>query len=352
MLPALFPLGFSAGGGEAGVPSPEAIDVNLGVPARFQYNLTVQRQLTANTALSLGYVGSNSYHLTRRSNLNTRIPQFLPDGDLQYPVRGGNLINPDVGRGRYVHADATSTYHSVQAELIQRLTSGLRYKVSFTYAKNIDTATVNGGAQARGDVGPTMHPYDLRRDRGLSSFDVRRNLAANFTYDLPWQNATSTAVRWIGGWQLGGILTLNDGMPFSVLAGPNQSRDRARNVVDRPNLRAGASKNPILGGADQYFDPNAFELQPLGRYGNLGRNTLIAPGIATVDFTLVKVIPLSERMNLDFRAEFFNLFNRANLAVPTFEVFENDGRVRGSAGRIIETTSSSRQIQFGLKLQF
>ena len=345
-----FPVGFSTGTTRRPIPGVDAIDVNLDVPTRLQYNLSVQRQLTSNTAFTLGYVGSNAYHLTRRRPLNTRRPQFLPDGDLFYP--GGALINPEIGRSLYISSDATSTYHSVQAEVVQRFTRGLRYKVSFTYAKYIDSASIMGESQRTGDNGSTMHPYNLGRDRGLSSFDVRRNLVANFTYDFPWQNATAAAVRWIGGWQVGGIVTLSDGMPFTAYTGFNQSRDRARTTVDRPNLRPGASKNPVRGGPDRYFDPGAFELQPAGRYGNLGRNTLIAPSLATFDFTLVKVIPVSERVKMDFRAEFFNLFNRANFGLPRATIFSSSGEINGAAGRISATVTASRQIQLGLKLLF
>lgn len=345
-----FPLGLSTGTVRRPIPGVDAIDENFDVPTRLQYNLSVQRQLMSNMAVSLGYVGSNAYHLTRRRALNTTRPQFLPDGDVFFP--GGALINPQIGRSLYVSSDATSNYHSFQAEVLQRLTRGLRYKVSFTYAKYIDSASIMGGAQRTGDNGSTMHPYDLGRDRGLSSFDVRRNLVANFTYDLPWQNATAAVARWIGGWQVGGIVTLSDGMPFSAVTGFNRSRDRARTVVDRPNLRPGASKNPVLGGPDRYFDPSGFELQPVGGYGNVGRNTLIAPGLATFDFTLVKVVPVSERVKVDFRGEFFNLFNRANFGLPRHTIFTSSGEINRAAGRISDTVTFSRQIQFGLKVLF
>ena len=345
-----FPFGYQTGSVGRPQPGVDAIDTNFNVPTRLQYNLSIQRQITGSTAFTLGYVGSNAYHLTRRRALNTRRAQFLPDGDVFYP--SGALINPDIERSLYISSDATSSYNSLQAEVVQRLTRGLRYKASFTYAKYIDSASHMGSSLREGDNGSTMNPYDLGRDRGLSSFDVRRNLVVNFTYDLPWQNATSALARWIGGWQVGSIMTLSDGVPFSAYTGFNRSRDRARTNVDRPNLRPGASKNPVLGGPDRYFDPGAFEIQPVGRYGNVGRNTMITPGLAVVDFTLVKVIPINERMNLDFRTEFFNSFNRANFGLPRQTIFNSDGTVNGAAGRITTTVTASRQVQFGLKLVF
>jgi hypothetical protein len=108
----------------------------------------------------------------------------------------------------------------------------------------------------------------------------------------------------------------------------------------------------VLGGPDRYFDPSAFELAPAGFYGNAGRNTLRGPGFANVDLGVVKVIPVTERVKVDFRGEFFNLFNRANFGLPEGNIFSTNGTVRGAAGRIRDTTTTSRQVQFGLKVLF
>ncbi len=119
-----------------------------------------------------------------------------------------------------------------------------------------------------------------------------------------------------------------------------------------PNLRTGANNNPILGGPDRYFDPQVFELPPAGFYGNLGRNTTIGPGLVNLDFALAKNFPLHEEARLQFRVETFNLFNRANFAIPQRRVLTATGATIGNAGRITSTTTSSRQIQFALKLTF
>ena len=177
-------------------------------------------------------------------------------------------------------------------------------------------------------------------------------MAANLTYDLPWQNSTRAALKWIGGWQVSGIVSLSDGLPFTALTGFNRSGSRTAITSDRPNLLPGNSKNPVLGGPNKYFDPAVFALPPAGFYGNLGRNTLITPGFATLDATLTKVFPVSEQVKLDFRAEFFNFLNRANFGLPSNQIFNSSGAILGNAGRIATTVSTSRQIQFGLKLLF
>ena len=191
----------------------------------------------------------------------------------------------------------------------------------------------------------------------------------NFTYDVPWRNPSGLSGKLLGGWQLGGIVTVQSGVSFTAATGFNRSRDLNRNAPDRPNLKPGASNNPTsgstagcpgiapapLGGPDRYLDPCVFELPPAGFYGNLGRNTLIGPGLASVDFTLTKVTSVTERLKADFRAEFFNLLNRANFDQPVRGgalIFAANGQTLGSAGRIRATVTTSRQIQFGLKLLF
>lgn len=345
-----FPLGFSGGAGRAGVPVAEVVDSALGIPMLWQWNLNIQRQITSNTVFTIAYVGSQGYHLTRRSDLNTTMPQILP-GNLRFYPATAPRINPLLGASTVVTADATSVYHGLDVQMMQRLTRGLRYKVSFTYSKNIDTASGDTGGIALGYTNLTMQADNLARDRGLSGFDTRRNLVSNLTYDLPWQNSTRAMARWVGGWQVSGIVTLTDGMPFTALTGFNQSRDKASFVSDRPDLVPGRS-NPVSGGPDRYFDPTAFALQTPGFYGNAGRNTMIAPGLANLDLTVAKIIPVRENLKVDFRAEFFNVLNRANFGLPSNTIFNSNGAIQGNAGRISSTVTTSRQIQFGLKLLF
>ncbi len=163
----------------------------------------------------------------------------------------------------------------------------------------------------------------------------------------------------LNNWQTAGILTLSSGYPFSV----NVSFDIANNRVregDRPDLVPGASNNPVLGGPDRYFDVSSFTLQPKGYLGTLGRNTLIGPGFATLDVTAGRTVHLSEQHNLQFRLEVFNLLNRANFSHPQNRgagggviVFNDiNGVPVGNAATIFSTTSSSRQLQLGMRWSF
>ena len=363
-----FPLGFSGSAGSAGVASPNGIDVHADAGTEFIYNLGIEREITTNTLFKIGYVGSHGYHLTGQSDLNTLAPQILPGGVYFYPA-GAPRKNPLLGSSRIKMSDAGSSYNSVQMDLIQRFSHGLRYKLSYTFAKTIDNASSDSGPDALNSAGASQNPVDLRPERGLSAFDIRHSFAANFTYDLPGQNLRGATGRLAGGWQVGSIITASSGFPVDILTGFNRSRDgNTAGTSDRPNLAPGASNSPVQGaiGAcstnipagqklqtpDHWFDPCAFALPPAGFYGNLGRNTLIGPGFFTVDFTLVKTMTVTERLKMDFRAEFFNILNRANFGLPNQNIFQTSGDYVGSAGRVSTTTSSSRQIQFGLKLLF
>jgi hypothetical protein len=156
-----------------------------------------------------------------------------------------------------------------------------------------------------------------------------------------------------GGWTLGGIGTFQSGFPFTPQLGFNPSNDGdTRNPV-RPSWNPAFQGPVILGGPNQYFNPAAFAVPPNGTYGNVGRDTLIGPGSSTVDFSVLKNTAVTERVKLQFRAEFFNLLNRANFSTPNTVVFSSaNSGPSPTAGVITATSSTSRQIQFGLKLLF
>jgi hypothetical protein len=181
---------------------------------------------------------------------------------------------------------------------------------------------------------------------------VRHSATINGSYELPGPAQESVAGKVLGGWRVAGIVTLSSGFPFSVLNGFDRDQDR-NNLTSRPNLKAGASNNPVLGGVDRYFDPTAFELQPAGFYGNLGRNTVIGPGYASVDLALSKNIALGGTANLEVKLEAFNVLNRANFGLPQSTVFRTaNGVPAGDAGRITSVSGTARQGQVGVRLSF
>ncbi len=155
----------------------------------------------------------------------------------------------------------------------------------------------------------------------------------------------------LGGWQLNAIVTLLSGFPFTPLIGANRSGDGDTRDPDRPSLNPAFTGPVILGKQSEWFNPQAFILPAAGTWGNLGRGVYSGPGLAEVDFSVFKNIPITERVNLQFRSEFFNLLNHVNLGAPNATVFSGTA-YSPTAGQITTLATTPRQIQFGLKLIF
>lgn len=348
-FPNPYPLLISGGATDVQLtPSPSGVSA---VPSTLQYSLTVQRQLSSKIVFSLGYVGSQGRHMFTRGQENIVLPTILPDGRKFFPA-GGTRIRTDIGNTRYVRTQANSSYNGLMATLQQRLSRGLQFQLSYTYSKALDVNPVPNTSQL-------MDSQNWRLDYGPSDYNTGHNIASNFSWDLPFgTKLTGAAARLAGGWQLQGVVRFSSSSPLSITdSAKNWSRNGSTgsSILERPDLVAGKNNNPILGSPDQWFDPSVFQVQQSGFYGNLGRNTLSGPNLTTVDFSLIKNLRLPlfpERMGLQFRAEFFNIINRANFAAPITDIFDTSGKVVGNAGVITATTTSPREIQFGLKLSW
>ena len=333
----------------------ELIQYNLNSSYEMKYNLTVQRQLAGDLTVVVGYLAGRGIHLWRTADVNAAPPTIVDGRPFVAPNTPRLNRNTGVGTTRY--SDAQSFYNGLQVEVRKRFSQSFQFQSSYTWSKNVDDSTT-GVALTDFNEGATPQPYNPKADRGLSSLHLGQNFVLNGVYLFPAPGIPGLANHLLGGWQLSGIFSASTGTPFTVYMAGRNAPDLSRNAErQHPDLIAGRSfKDMIRGGPDQYFDPTAFALPPPGFYGNAGRNILIGPGFANVDFSLMKTTPLgiSEGSRLEFRAEFFNLLNRANFAVPSFtQVFNSASRgpVAG-AGRITRTVSSSRQLQFGLRLVY
>ncbi|MBI4457109.1 MAG: TonB-dependent receptor [Acidobacteria bacterium] len=326
-------------------------------PYMMQWNLTVQRELFGQTAFTVAYVGSRGVNLGGTRITNVAVPEILPDGRKFFaaglPRR--NRAFDDIFLYDYGY---NSFYHSLQLSGRKRFTAGLQFQGSYTWGRSIDEASRMHSGDFSGPSREPQDPYDVKASsRGLSDHHIGQVFSFNFAYALPITGLSGFAKKIAEGWQINGILNLSTGNPIQINLGSGSglfdyNRDRASGQ-ERPSVKAGRSPNPVLGGPDMYFDPTAFELQPPGFYGNVGRNTLVSPGVAAFDFSLSKNTPLRESVNLQFRAEFFNIFNRANFGNPNSSVFSSArGDFANAVGRIVSTSTTSRQIQFGLRLVF
>lgn len=347
-------------------------------PYMYQYNLTVQREIASNLSASIGYVGSIGKHLIQRFDGNTAIPQVRADGSLFTP-RGAARRNPMWGGLQTRRLAGFSTYNGLQVSVSRRFAQGLQVQGTYTFAKSLDTTGGLFSEEATNAATGALNPDNFLKEKGLSNFDIRHGSTINFNYELPIGKSLTGAARQIGaGWEIGSIITMAGGVPFTVENSGNRSQNGASGAdfADRPNLAAGASNNPTkgtsrgctfgttsiasgarVGTPELWFDPCAFVPQELGTFGTLGRNTVIGPGIFTVDFLVNKHFRIGEGRELQFRSELFNVMNHVNLAPPsatTRRIFNASagGALVGSPGTITRTTTPSRQIQFGLKYIF
>ena len=364
------------------VPSPCASYVGAGwqpdfkTPAVQTWNFSVEQQITPTMALRVSYVGSFGVHEWIGSDRNAIRPLIcddpggcisggtrpanargtVPQGAEYIPV--GTRPNPYVAQAGIFWAYSNASYNALQLDLNRRFVQGLQFRVNYTWSKNLDNGSAVSASQAQNQPNGPLNPYDNSRDWGPSAMNVRHSANGNVTYELPFgagkpwlSGASGVAGALVSGWQVNSIVTLQTGLPFTPQIGANQSGNGNSSNTDRPNVNPAFTGPAILGTPNRWFDPNAFLLPTPGTFGNLGRSTLEAPGLAQVDFSLFKTTRISERIGLQFRAEMFNLFNRANFGTPNPVVFSG-GNISSSAGVISNTSTTSRQIQFGLKLAF
>ena len=337
-------------------------------PVDYQYNFSIQQEIVRSTVVQLAYAGNQARHLWAQKEADTLTPTFT-NGDLGnpfYPLNSPRL-NPAFSSLQLIEMAGQSSYNSVTAMLRKRSASGFQGQISYTFSKSMDTGSSSSASDSVRSPQLTMDPFSRRRDYGLSDFDARHAVLANVSYPVPFRVGSKALGAVVNGWTLDGIVTLQSGMPFTARLSASVSRDGANVNSDRPSLKAGASPNPTsgisagcsgfaagtpVGTATHWYDPCAFSLPLAGTYGNLGRNTIIGPGLADVDLSLEKSFKLNERANATFRAEMFNIMNHANFGLPNTSAMSANGVANGSAGLITYTLTSSRQLQFALRITF
>jgi len=337
-------------------PAPLRLDLleyDLKNPYRVQYNLTYQRELFPATVVTAGFLGARGYNQIRNIEWNQANPTVLADGTYFFPPNPVRR-NPAFESMRLRITDGESWYRGLIVGASRRFRNNLALQASYTLGKSEDLGSQAVGS---GDFDNSFQPaygHDPESNKGLSDFDIRHNFVFNYTYELPLANgATGLTAALANGWQFSGIVTVRSGVPFSPQLGFDRARalPRSGGAGQRPNLAPGASLNPVLGGPDLYFDPMAFTLPEAGFLGDVPRNTLIGPGYAAWDASIVKNFRAGQSRRLQLRLEIFNVLNRANFGLPAATVFDASGRV-GNAGEITSTVGAARQMQFGVKFEF
>jgi hypothetical protein len=339
------------------------IDPKLRTPYIHQYNANVQWEFAKDYLLEVGYVGSKGTKLLQVITLNqpvynrttnTFVAPFGTALSTQKNVAGGI---------QQVQSSSNSDYNSLQISVTKRFSRGLQFLSAYTYGKSNDYysgGTINELFAVPGDQ------FNWKMNYGPSDFDRRHRFVTSFVYDLPKLTSETHAARWVlNNWQLNGILTLQTGTPYSII-------DIVGNtIIQRANFAPGFTGSVETSGSTQerlngFFNVNAFvasrpfvasgtalgtptnpNFDPNNPFGNTARNFLYGPGQKNMDFSVVKFIPITERVRGEFRTEFFNIFNWANFANPNSNV-----AVPLTFGRITSTSAGPRVIQFAFKVNF
>ena len=262
-----------------------SIDPNLDVPTVHHFNFGVEQQVGSAAMVRVGYVGSRGSDLLSVVESNIRVPQLV-NGELFWPTTAP-LANPLLGQWDVLLSDASNSYDALQTELQTRFggkgpLGRLRSKVGYTFSKSMDNMSGLQSSAASNTRGKHLDPLNLDRDRGLSAYHMAHQLTLNFTYDLQGLPLKGVSGALFNNWQVSGIWTAASGLPINLQNAVRRSRNGQNTNVERPNLIAGGNNNPVLGGHERYFDPSQFQLPPAGFLGNLGRNTLIGPGLFNV----------------------------------------------------------------------
>jgi outer membrane receptor protein involved in Fe transport len=375
-----------------------SFDYHMKQPHLLSYNLSVARQLPAGIALTIAYVGSRGVHLVSQVDGNPTVPNGTPVNGLCAATPAGQLANPFGGNFCWVAGapytnpniksvtlysnQAYSFYNSLQVGLTKQLTKGLQFQGAYTWSHAMDTTPGTSTSDSTGYAG-AVFPTLIALEYANSDFDTTQNLRFNAIYRLPGPSSGNAFLKGLlTGWQTSGILSLQTGYPFTPALTSNRSlslNNSSAANIERPNLNAGRNAANIVSGTtagclgvtagqklgtpNLYFDPCAFSLQAPGFLGTTGRNLLRGPGLADLDFSLVKdtaIKHLGETGKLEFRAEVFNILNHANFLLPQGRsVFAGSGtslapqQALSNAGVITSTgTQTSRQIQLALKLIF
>ena len=327
-----------------------------------QWNLTLQRELGIKFSAMIAYVGSRGIHQPFRvEDLDIVMPTLTSQGYLWLsPPGSGTRLNLNAGRITAGFWDGDSYYHALQLRLKKNLGRGPQIQGSYTWGKSIDTSSGSlVGDEYTNSISSPLW-FNPRLNRGLSDFNVTHNLEITFSWQLGTPKWSSGTDGWLlGGWQMGGVFAATSGVPFTPGIGGDTLGVKSTDPnIDLPNVLAGPGCRSLVnqGNPRNYIKTQCFAIpNPITLRGNLGRNTLIGPGLINLDFSIFKnnyIKRISDRFNAQFRVEFFNVLNHANFAPPldNKNVFDSSGNRVANAGLITSTQTPSRQIQFALKL--
>lgn len=317
------------------------IDLNFKWPLSYQFNFTIQRQLSKGLSISAGYVGTLSHHLAYSPDINYPILTSTATSsnfNSRRPYGNGNLSTINM-----MQSNGTASYHALQLQAKKTMSRHLSFTGFYTFSKSLSSAQMDGASTSGG----AQDFYNLALEHGRSDYDQRHNFVAAVIWDISYYSGKNPLVKHVlNGWKLSPIVNLASGLPFTVSSGKDNnldgvSNDRA-NVIANPFLDANRTRAETTA---KWFNTAAFVANPTGTDGTSARNLMDAPGYRNIDMGLFRDFAIRERMKLQFRAEFTNFFNMVSLNAP------NSTLTSANFGQIT-TAREMRQLQLGLRFAF
>lgn len=348
---------------------------NTNTPSQMQFSLGVQQQLDAASVLSIAYVGNLGRHLFYSTDVNPPISQVcpctdpanpgaanLPAGTRYFPVptRGYVRANRNFSALTYDPASGNSNYHSLQTSLVHSFRQGVQFQVNYTWSKALDISSISNPAEEINGSTLLQNPFNPRGDYGPAAYDMRHVGTANVLYAFPGRGSN----RLLNGWEMSLLAQIHSGTPYNIVESPDQANFNNPLDIERPNLVGDPNRpgtvpgNPsciaptVIHTRSQWYNPCAVTLQPLGTFGNEGRDQFAGPGFKDFDFGLIKNTKIAEDMRLELRAEAFNIFNHTNLGLPNLTAVVGANAYNPAAGQINSYTNPGRQLQFAFKLLY
>lgn len=359
--------------------APAGVQPNMKTPTLISWTLRIDHQFTPGTYFSVAYIGSHGYHEMLSLDDNQPTPTVCPAASCPatYPASfpaplagsavpagayyipaGTPLANPSLGAAWAWFSLGNSSYNALQMDFHHRLSHGLLLRAVYTWSKSLDNGDSLNATASGNAPGLVSNPFHLHADWGPATYDVRNVSTLDALYHLPFGHGRPLFSHLHGfagtlasGWTATSIVTLQSGFPFTPQLSYNPSNNGDGTNPVRPFINPAFHGPIITGRPSQWFNPSAFLAPPpaSGFYGNLGRDSLTGPGLATWDFSALKDTTLRAHLHVQFRAEIFNLLNRANFNTPNLVVFTPSG-VSPTAGLVTSTSTTARQVQFGAKL--
>ena len=326
-----------------------------------QWNLNVERQIVRDLTVTAGYVGNRGIHQPFRSDdVNSVIPTLTPQGLVWPNPATSTKLNPNVGQIAALFWTGHSYYDGLQTQVVKRMSHGLQSQSSFTYSKAIDDGSATLAGDPFGNSISGLFFFNEASRRGPADFNVGKNFVQNLIWTVPQARSLHGALGWAAnGWEVGGIFQAQSGLPFTPLLGgdPLGTKDTAPYDVPDRNFSNPQCDSPMrveyntpAPGQVRYVNPFCFSAPtPLTRLGNVTRNSLTAPGLDDLDFSLFKNIDIGERVKLQLRGEAFNSTNTPQYGNPGTSITSSTfGKVTGYCGN----SCGARDLQLGVKVLF